>query len=204
MAVTAKRTFDAETAKRLSLKKKKLELRDEELDFIDLVQLSPLFSRLAESDGVITVMQLDTLTGALLQDFHERRHEILAALDKLLPQKGINQAMTVMRLCYQLSRGKNINSEISNRVRPDSPNFVLLALLFNASEDGRHQDALSLGEILLERFPECPELLVEMSIILDRLKDKKSSISFKKKQLNYNRETLLYFADLSTSSVNAK
>ena len=46
-----------------------MQLFFEELDFIDLVQLSPLFSRLADSDGVVAVKQLDTLTGALLKIF---------------------------------------------------------------------------------------------------------------------------------------
>ena len=190
-------SFDAETAKRLSLKKKKPDLSKQEFDFIDLVKLTPLYSRLAESDGVIAVNQLDTLTRVQLQDFHERRHEILTALDKLLlPQTGISQAMTVMRLCYQLSRGNNLFTAIRPGASPDSSNFELLALLFNASQDGRHQDARKYGEELLERFPECSELLVEMSTISSCLNDRASSIRYTKRAIDVQPDNTALFSRL--------
>jgi len=146
--------FDGESAKRQSLTKKKADLSVEESEFLNLVQLAPLFTTLSALGGITTAKKLDTLAESLLNDFYERRREILSAVDQLLlPETGISQAMTVMRLCYQLS-GEN------------------------ASHCGDNQEAFSAGLNLLNRFPDCAELLVEMSVISDRLKDKKRSITY--------------------------
>jgi hypothetical protein len=176
--------FDGESVKRQSLTKKKADLSVEESEFLNLVQLAPLFTTLSALGGITTAKKLDTLAESLLNDFYERRREILSAVDQLLlPDTGISQAMTVMRLCYQLSGGNNIYSSIKTKKSTDNSNFELLTMLFNASHRGDNQEAFSAGQNLLYRFPECTEILVEMSVISDRLKDKKNSIAYTKKAM---------------------
>lgn len=176
--------FDAESAKRMSLKKKKAKLSDEESAFLNLVNLNPLFSHLEESSGVTSATELRTLSNTLLEDFKDRRQEILGAVDQLmLPKTGISQAMTVMRLCYKLSAGNNFFSSIKPSNSPVASSFELLANMFNATKSGHHQDASSVGKVLLDRFPDCTELLVEMSMISDCLKDKKNSIRYTKQAM---------------------
>ena len=176
--------FDGEAAKRRSLAKNKAELSIEESEFLNHVHLTTLFTTLSELGGITTPEKLNTLTTTLVNDFYERQHEILSAVDQmLLPQTGISQAMTLMRLCYQLSDGNNIYSDIKVDKSKNNSNFELLAMLFNASHRRDNQEALSAGLSLLRRFPDCTELLVEMSMISDKLKDKKSSITYTKKAM---------------------
>lgn len=176
--------FDAESDKRQSLKKKQVNLDAEEYEFLDLVRIKALFSTLEAHRGVTSPRELKSLSAALLDDFHARSHEILTAIDRLLlPQTGISQAMTAMRLCYRLSAGNNIYAGIETEA-DDMASFELLANMFNATQQGRHQNAFNAGEQLLDRFPDCPELLVEMSMISDRMHDKTKSILYTRKAMD--------------------
>ena len=189
-SIEAHQNFDGDSNKRLSLIKKKVELSAQETEFLKLVNLTPLFTTLNDLGGITTPDALGVLTEFLVSDFYERSHEILKAVDQLLlPETGISQAMTVMRLCYQLSGGNNIFSSIETDISDESANFELLARLFNASQHGDHQNAFTTGQDLLKRFPDCTELLVEMSMISDRLKDRKGSIAFTKIAMEQNPKT---------------
>ena len=189
--------FDAESGKRLSLKKKQINLSPEEHEFLERVQSTSLFSALEDCRGVTSAKELKTVSNALLKDFYTRSHDILTGVDQLLPpQTGISQAMTVMRLCYRLSDGNNIFSGITADKSSSISNFELLANLFNATRHGYHQEAFSNGEHLLERFPGCSELLVEMSMISDRLNDKKNSILFTRKAMDLQPGNAALFSRL--------
>lgn len=98
--------------------------------------------------------------------------------------------MTVMRLCYQLSDGNNIFSSIKADDFHANSNFELLATMFNATQHRNNQEAFLVGQSLLERFPDCSELLIEMSIISGRLKDRKGSITFTRKAMELNPNSI--------------
>ena len=66
------RSFDGEAAKRRSLAKNKTNLSIEESDFLNFVQLSPLFTTLSDNGGVATPKKLNALTKSLLDNFYER------------------------------------------------------------------------------------------------------------------------------------
>lgn len=184
-SVEVHQNFDGESNKRRSLLKKKVELSAQEAEFLKLVNLTPLFSTLNDMGGITTPDALGVLTETLVNDFYARNHEILKAVDQLLlPETGISQAMTVMRLCYQLSGGNNIFSSIDPDISDESANFELLARLFNASQRGDHQNAFTTGQALLKRFPHCIELLVEMSVISDRLSDNNNSIDYTRRAMD--------------------
>ncbi len=178
------KNFDDESAKRQSLRKRKVELASEEMEFLKSLELEPLFQALAEQNGITTPKRINPVTRALLKAFYLRRHGVLSAIDTLMPPgTGISQAITVMRLCYELSGGENIFSDIKYGENSGDSNIELLAMLLNASQAGDYEEAFAIGWILLGRFPECPELLVEMSSISTRLKNNKAAISFTKQAM---------------------
>jgi len=188
--------FDAESDKRQSLKKQQVNMGAEEREFLELVRIDALFSNLEAHRGVTSARELKALSAAILADFRARSHEILSALDRLLlPRTGISQAMTVMRLCYRLSSGNNIYSGIRTGTA-DVANFELRANMVNATRQGRHQDAFTAGEELLGRFPDCSELLVEMSMISDRMHDMKKSIWYTRKAMDLQPGNAALFSRL--------
>lgn len=174
--------FDAESAMRHSLSKRKLGLSPREYEFIEIAQLEAIIEALERAGGMAVPDELSAVCTVLLDDFYVRQREILAAVDTLLrPQFGISHAMTIMRYCYQMAGSNHIYAGLNRGTGPTGSAFELLANMFNARQEGNFDAEISAGEVLAERFPECPDIFVEMSRALKQLNDTKGALEYSKR-----------------------